>query len=281
MQLFRDPAETQQAALQARRRGQRIGLVPTMGNLHAGHRALMRRARGECDLLIVSIFVNPTQFGPNEDYERYPRTLDSDLEACRAERVDWVFAPDARDMYSEGAKAFVEIEDWGAKLCGKSRPTHFRGVTTVVAKLFNLCLPDLAVFGWKDAQQFLILRRMAESLCFPVKMVGEETVREADGLALSSRNQYLSAEERAQAPALSQALRAAKDAARAGQAKTGADLVRIARSWIEDRTQAKIDYIEAVSMATLEPILDIEPDNTLLALAAWFGQTRLIDNVRL
>ncbi|MCX7016902.1 MAG: pantoate--beta-alanine ligase [Candidatus Sumerlaeota bacterium] len=281
MDIVSDPAVMQRAALEARRLGRRIALVPTMGNLHEGHLALIREARRRADLLAVSIFVNPTQFGPNEDLGRYPRTPEADLAACRREGVDWVFTPSAESMYGIQAAVWVEVEGLGKKLCGRSRPIHFRGVATVVLKLFNVCQPHVAVFGWKDAQQFLLLRRMVEGLNVPVEMVGVETVREPDGLALSSRNRYLAPEERKQAVELSRALREAQAAAESGRATTGAELVEIVRKRIERVASARIDYVEAVSMRDLEPIGAIEPGATLLALAAFFGTTRLIDNARL
>jgi len=281
METFADPKAIQHRAIEARAMGKRLALVPTMGSLHAGHVALIREARGRADIATVSIFVNPTQFGPNEDFASYPRTPQADQAICRSEGVDWVFLPTPEAVYGGDFGVYVEVERWSQKLCGAFRPGHFRGVATVVLKLFNLCQPHVAVFGWKDAQQFLLLRRMVKALNAPVEMIGVETVREPDGLALSSRNQRLSPQERRQAPALAEALRLAQESAAEGAAQTGPELVEIVRRHIEERTTAQIDYVEAVSMRDLEPIGPILPGETLLALAVRFGSTRLIDNVRM
>ena len=281
MQVIQTIHEMQSFALEHRRQGKRLGLVPTMGNLHAGHRTLMREARPQCDLLVTSIFVNPTQFGPNEDYQRYPRTLEADCGACSAEGVDVVFAPSAEEMYRDDQDVVVEVKGWSEQLCGASRPGHFRGVTTVVLKLFMICQPDLAAFGWKDAQQFLILRRMVRALNIPVRMVGVETMREADGLAMSSRNQYLSAEERRQAPALYQALSKAWDRSKATPHVPAGEILEAIRAHLSANTSADIDYVQAVSMRTLQPLETIEADNTLIAAAIRFPSARLIDNIRI
>ncbi len=279
MIVIQNTKDMQEFALAQRAQGKRLALVATMGNLHEGHRTLMRQARAQCEVLVVSIFVNPTQFGPNEDFEKYPRTPESDLQACEAEGVDVVFAPGVDQMYGDDRGVAVEVEGWGNVLCGASRPGHFRGVATVVLKLFNICQPSAAFFGWKDAQQFLILRRMVRALNVPVEMIGVETVRESDGLAMSSRNGYLSAEERRQAPELYKALTRGNEMVAAGTTDA-AHIISAICSHIESNTQGKIDYVEAVSMDQLQPLQRIQLGNTLIALAVRFPSARLIDNIR-
>ncbi len=253
-------------------------LVPTMGALHEGHASLMRRARkiaGPKGRVAVSIFVNPAQFGPGEDFSRYPRTFASDCRLCEAAGVDVVFHPEADEMYPEAFSTYVDEARVSVGLCGRSRPGHFRGVCTVVLKLFNLLGPDAAVFGEKDYQQSAVIRRMVRDLNVPVKIVTAPTVREADGLALSSRNAYLSAEERAQAPAIRRALLLARDSPSAREG----ELARLVRREIAKAPLAKIDYVEVLDADTLE-----KPGATtrelLIACAVYFGKTRLIDNVR-
>lgn len=257
-------------------------LVPTMGALHAGHAELLRKARalaGRNGTLMVSIFVNPIQFGPNEDLNSYPRPRTADLRLCKELGVDLVFAPTPEEMYAGNHSAFVDEQNLSAGLCGASRPGHFRGVCTVVAKLFNILQPQAAVFGEKDYQQLAIVRRMVRDLNFPIKIVGVPTVREPDGLALSSRNTYLSAEDRQAAPILRKALVQARESVQSGE--TSVDTVTSrARLLIEQETPAKIDYIEIVHAETLEKLTRIESP-AVMALAAFFGRTRLIDNIRL
>lgn len=277
MDVYDDPKAMQEAALAA---NATIALVPTMGNLHRGHQALIREGRRRGEILAVSIFVNPTQFGPNEDFKDYARTPEEDLRVCREAGVDWVFAPPAGKMYEEGSGVWIDVEELSGNLCGVSRAGHFRGVATVVLKLFNICHPNSAVFGWKDAQQFVLLRRMVAALNVPVEMVGVETVREDDGLAMSSRNRYLSLDERAEAPELFRALGLGRDAAMRDSGLRGEDLCAIVRRHIEENTSARIEYVSAVSMDDLEPVERIVSGNTLVALAAHLGRTRLIDNVR-
>ena len=280
-ELIREPAEIQQRMMALKRQGKSVCLVPTMGALHEGHRALIREGRRQAGILVVSIFVNPKQFGPNEDLSRYPRTFDADMRMCEDEKADFVFFPNSGAMYPEDHSTWVQVENLGAELCGRTRPAHFRGVTTVCAKLFLLTGADKAVFGWKDAQQQLIIRRMARDLNVPIEIVGVETVREADGLALSSRNAYLLAEERAEAPVLHRALQAARNRI-LEENETDAALIRHGiAGQIEKESRARIDYVEVVSMDKVEPIRVIEPGNTLIAVAAWWGSTRLIDNIRL
>ncbi len=257
-----------------------VALVPTMGALHAGHLALIsqaRRAVGAKGLVAVSIFVNPLQFGPAEDLSRYPRPLRRDLALCRTNGVDLVFHPGAEDMYAAGQSIAVSETLLSAGLCGHSRPGHFSGVCTVVAKLFNLVRPEVAVFGRKDYQQLAIIRRMVRDLNFPVRIVPAETVREPDGLAMSSRNMYLPPDERAQAPVLRRALLLAAEKVKAGERDAG----RLRDAVIETLAGAplaQVDYAEIVDEETLQPVRRIEQP-TLIALAVFFGRTRLIDNL--
>jgi pantoate--beta-alanine ligase len=249
-----------------------------MGALHAGHVSLMRKARklaGPKGTVVASIFVNPAQFGPNEDFSRYPRRFAQDCRLCREAGVDLVFHPEADEMYASGYSTYVEEERVSRGLCGKTRPGHFRGVCTVVLKLFNIVSPDAAVFGEKDYQQVAVLRRMIRDLNVPVRIVPAPIVREADGLALSSRNAFLSAEERAQAPAIRRALLLARDAAYARPN----DLARLARREIAKARLSKVDYVEVLDAATLAPPGD-ETRELVIACAVYFGRTRLIDNVR-
>ena len=264
------------------RRGHRRVLVPTMGALHRGHGELIsiaRAAAGKDGEVAVSIFVNPLQFAPGGDYEKYPRPEGDDDEFCRKAGVDVLFRPSVQEMYAPDFSISVEETSLANTLCGRSRPGHFRGVCTVVAKLFNLLSPDAAVFGEKDFQQLAIIRRMVRDLHFPVEIIGAPTVREADGLACSSRNQYLNETERAQAPVLQRALREARCLAAAGTS-SASELLESARRMIAAAPLARIDYLEIVNSETLQPVAEAERDS-LIAVAAFFGQTRLIDNLRL
>lgn len=267
------------AELRAQRRPAptRRVLVPTMGALHAGHLSLIRLARksaGAKGEVAVSIFVNPLQFEPGSDFSRYPRPESADEKLCREEDVDLIFRPAPNEMYFEDRSTFVEETTLSERLCGGSRPGHFRGVCTVVTKLFHLLEPDAAVFGEKDFQQLAIIRRMVRDLDFPIEILAAPTVREADGLALSSRNQYLTPEERAQAPIIRQALLEAAQAE-----ETGADkLATTVRERIESAPLARVDYVEIVDAEDLQPRLTIDP-RSLLAVAVFFGKTRLIDNI--
>ena len=257
-------------------------LVPTMGALHRGHAALIDRARalaGPQGTVVVSIFVNPTQFGPKEDFSRYPRPFAADRKLCAAHGVDVIFHPTAGQMYPEGFSTFVEESTVSSLLCGASRPGHFRGVCTVVLKLFQIIQPQIAVFGLKDFQQCAVIRRMVRDLDVPVRIVAVETVREPDGLALSSRNQYLSPEERRQAPILRAALLAARTAWRDGE-KNAARLRRLIVKKIATAPLARVDYVEIADADTLQPIQEADR-HTVMALAVFFGRTRLIDNLRL
>lgn len=263
----------------ARGSGRRIGFVPTMGALHAGHARLIEIARRESDFVVVSIFVNPTQFGPNEDLAKYPRTLDADRELSARVGADVIFAPNAAEMYPAGFRTSVEVQGLQDVLCGASRPGHFRGVCTVVLKLFNIVQPDLAFFGQKDAQQALIIRRMARDLDLPLEIRTVPTVREADGLALSSRNRYLSEEERRNAPVLYQSLQRAEQLIAAGERDPG-KIESAIRDRLDQIPNLRIDYVRAVNSETLEtPAALFGP--TLIALAVDLGSTRLIDNIQL
>ena len=265
----------QRIALDRRGKGS-VGLVPTMGYLHAGHLQLVRAARKQSDYVVVSIFVNPIQFGPKEDFRRYPRDFARDRRLLQSAGVDVVFYPRVRDMYPEGFATFVEVERLGEGLCGKARPGHFRGVTTVVAKLLSVVLPDVAVFGAKDAQQAFVIRRMARDLGFHTRVIILPTVRERDGLAMSSRNVYLSPEQRAEAPALHRSLVLAQNLIRRGERR--AAIVKAAmRRLIQRESGGRIDYVEMVDTDELRPVKTIEGE-TLVALAVFFGKTRLIDN---
>ena len=280
MEIIHDPAEYQQRALEWRAQGRSHAVVPTMGALHAGHFHLIETARAHADRVSVTLFVNPKQFGANEDLGKYPRTFEADAEGCRARGVDALFAPAPGAMYPAGFQTHVAVEGLTAPLCGAARPGHFQGVTTVVMKLFMLAQPTAAFFGWKDAQQFLVLRRMVRDLAVPVEMIGIETVREADGLALSSRNAYLTAEERVDAPLIYKGLSAAREAFESGERNAGM-LVGLIRGKIEQSPRFKIEYAEARSLETLELLDEAREGGTLIAVAARVGTTRLIDNIRL
>ena len=256
-----------------------IGFVPTMGYLHEGHLSLVRESKKRAGVTVVSIFVNPTQFGPNEDFKKYPRDLEKDSAYLGAADVDGLFYPDAAEIYPLGYRTYVEVEGLQDRLCGRSRPGHFRGVATVVLKLFDIVAPDYAFFGAKDAQQILIIKRMAADLDLDVEVVTCPLLREPDGLALSSRNAYLTPEERKAALALSTSLRWAERAVEAGE-RDAVRLVAGIRSILESEPLARIDYVEAVDPETLQPVAELR-GGVLVALAVIFGATRLIDNVRL
>ena len=267
------------AVLDAQRRGRTVGLVPTMGALHEGHLSLIRAARRECEVVAVTVFVNPTQFGPGEDYAAYPRPLEQDLDACRQEEADLVFAPDVETMYPTDSVTTVQVERLTTRLCGAHRPGHFAGVTTVVAKLFNILPADAAYFGEKDYQQLTVIRRMVRDLNMPIRIVGCPTIREQDGLALSSRNAYLSAAQRRQACSLSQALFAARQQVAQGE-RCVVTLVNQMRALIEAAGPCRIDYLEIVDPVTLAPLERIE-GGARACLAVRIGKCRLIDNLAL
>ncbi|HJZ87211.1 MAG TPA: pantoate--beta-alanine ligase [Polyangia bacterium] len=277
MQTISDPGTLARACAHLRASGRRIAFVPTMGFLHEGHLSLLREGRRRGDVLVLSIFVNPTQFAPHEDLARYPRDLEGDLLKAEACGVDLVFVPSAEAMYPPGAQTFVEVRELSRPLCGASRPGHFTGVATVVAKLFNLVRPQVALFGQKDYQQLLVIRQMASDLDFPVEIVGRPIVREPDGLALSSRNAYLSTDERRRALCLSQGLGAARARFEGGE-RDPARLVAAARAVIEQGA-TRIDYVELLQADTLAAPERVDPGTrVVLAVGAFFGSTRLIDN---
>ena len=280
MQIVTTAAGLQQAALQLRAEGRRIGFVPTMGNLHEGHLSLIRIARQRADIVVVSVFVNPTQFGPSEDFTAYPRTFEADRALCEQEGVDLLFFPSVAEMYPDGASVSLVETALSRTRCGASRPGHFDGVCTVVAKLFNLALPHLAVFGEKDAQQLRVIRRMVRDLRFPVEIVPGPTCREPDGLARSSRNQYLTPAQRPQAAVLRRALDEAERLFVNGE-RNPALLTAAMRAVLARAPDARIDYVSIVDDETLQPLSGPILRPALVALAVWIGQPRLIDNTLL
>jgi pantoate--beta-alanine ligase len=279
VKICRTINEMRAACRAARQEQPRLGFVPTMGALHAGHISLVRAARRQCDVVAVSIFVNPTQFGPKEDFSKYPRTFERDRELLEAEGVAILFAPSDQEMYPAGATTFVTVEGLSEKLCGRSRPGHFRGVTTVVAKLFNIVAPNLAFFGQKDAAQVAIIRRMVRDLHLDVEIVVCPIVREPDGLALSSRNAYLDPQQRQQATVLYRSLMRVQALADGGESKSDR-LIAAALEVFRQQPEVRLDYFEIVDRDTLEPVADTA-QGALVAVAAFVGTTRLIDNILL
>ena len=278
MKIIKTIKQVRQIIALQKKQGKRIGFVPTMGALHEGHLSLIRMAKKHSDFVVVSIFVNPTQFGPKEDYKKYPRNLKKDAALCQSAGADLIFSPSPEEIYPKGFSTYIDVEGLTQGLCGVSRPGHFRGVATVVAKLFNIVQPDAAVFGQKDAQQLAVIRRMTADLDLPVKIIGAPIVREGDGLAMSSRNAYLTLEERAEAPTLYRALLKAKALADSGQRTAGRIKGEIKKILYRDAPLAEIDYIEIVDNETLKPVKQIKK-NTLIALAVKLPNARLIDNL--
>ncbi|MGM0396325.1 MAG: pantoate--beta-alanine ligase [Bacillota bacterium] len=254
-----------------------IGLVPTMGYLHEGHLSLVEASKKENDVTVLTIFVNPTQFAPNEDLSKYPRNMERDLKLCSEAGVDFVFAPEVSELYPESFSTYVNVEGITSKLCGKSRPTHFRGVTTIMSKLFNILAPDRAYFGQKDAQQYFVIERMTADLNMDIRLEMCPIVREDDGLAISSRNIYLSPDERKQSLILSESLKLAEDLILSGQRNVDIVISEMRKN-IEKMNLANIDYIEIVQTKTLQPA-ELINGSILVALAVRFGNTRLIDNI--
>ncbi|PIS27138.1 MAG: pantoate--beta-alanine ligase [Candidatus Marinimicrobia bacterium CG08_land_8_20_14_0_20_45_22] len=277
MRVVSSIPETREILREIRLAGKSVGLVPTMGYLHEGHLSLVDEAKKRCNFIVMSIFVNPTQFGPNEDLDKYPRDFERDEKLAQQRGVDLIFYPNVAEMYPKPYFTYVMTEQLSKTLCGASRPIHFRGVTTIVSKLFNIVQPDIAVFGQKDAQQAIIIRRMVDDLNFPVQVVVAPIVREADGLAMSSRNVYLSPEERQQAPIIFRALKSAKELVLNGN-RDALAVAELIRRTIGESRLAEIEYIEIVNSITLENVQNIESGN-FVAVAVRFGKTRLIDNL--
>ncbi|MCD6497340.1 MAG: pantoate--beta-alanine ligase [Deltaproteobacteria bacterium] len=279
MRVVESSAEMRSLSSDLKRHSKTIGFVPTMGFLHEGHMSLMRRAHAMADVTVVSIFVNPTQFGPNEDLDQYPRDLSGDLERAASCGVEIAYVPDVEAMYPEGFQTYVSVTDLSLPLCGASRPGHFRGVATVVAKLFNVVRPDVAVFGRKDYQQLKVIERMVRDLDMGIQIEAGPIVRETDGLAMSSRNSYLSGDERRQATCLVRGMRQAQSLFEKGE-RSADRLVATARSVIDVEPDAKVDYVEVRDAETLAALTTVG-DRAVMALAVFVGTTRLIDNVLL
>ena len=277
MQIVTTIAEARAAIAALRAQNKSVGLVPTMGALHTGHLSLVQAARAQCDAIVATIFVNPTQFGPNEDFSKYPRTFEADCELLRAENVDILFAPEAAEIYPEGATTFVSVEGIENRLDGETRPGHFRGVATVVAKLFHIAAPSKAFFGQKDAAQVAILRRMVRDLHFDLEIVVCPIVREPDGLAMSSRNRYLNEDQRQSATVLYRTLTAMQERIEEGEVASS-ELIDAGLSVLAEEPDAQLEYLRVVDPDTLEDLPDVE-SGALLAAAARFGSARLIDNV--
>ena len=280
MEVVHTIPELRAAVARARQAGKSVGFVPTMGCLHEGHLSLIRRAKQEASFVVVSIFVNPTQFGPNEDFSKYPRTFEDDRRGSETAGADLIFSPVTADFYPAGASTWVDVEGLSAGLCGEFRPGHFRGVATVVAMLFNAVQADVAVFGRKDLQQLAVIRRMVRDLHFPVRILAHETVREPNGVAMSSRNRYLSAEQLTQATAIPSAMEAAKALARTG-VTDASRLQAAAHAVLAAQPALKPQYCEIVDLETLAPVASTAGKSCAIAIACHLGATRLIDNADL
>ena len=280
MQIIHSIDEMQTLSENLRKQGKSIGFVPTMGFLHEGHLSLVDLLIGRTDKIILSIFVNPTQFSEGEDLENYPHDLERDLKLCQERKVDIVFIPERKEMYSVHHSTLIEEENLSKGLCGSSRPTHFQGVTTVCAKLFNICKPNIVVLGQKDAQQVVVLKRMIKDLNFSIEVIVGDIFRENDGLAMSSRNSYLSSEQREDALLLNRSLLAGRDL----QSRGICNIDQIKEEVIATLRQGKsimLDYVEVVDRETMEPMKEIKPNQTMIVLAAWIDKIRLIDNLNL
>lgn len=278
MQKITSVSEMQALANDLRAQGKKIGLVPTMGALHDGHLSLIKLAREQADVVIVSVFVNPTQFGPSEDFNKYPRDLDRDMELCEKNGADIVFAPSNEEMYPKGYSTYVTEERVAKPLEGMSRPTHFRGVTTVIAKLVNIARPTFAVFGQKDAQQVAVLRKMAADLNMQLEIVIAPTVREEGGLAMSSRNRYLTNTQRQESLAISATLTLAKDMVAKGERRIDRLVAEVTHT-LGERRRIRVIYVSIVDRDTMEAMREVVPGRSLLAIAVWVDEVRLIDNV--
>jgi pantoate--beta-alanine ligase len=279
IKLIKEPSLLQEEANRLLGAGNTIAFVPTMGYFHEGHLSLMREGRRHAEALIISIFVNPTQFAPREDFQAYPRDLNRDVDLAESVGVDVIFAPEADRMYQEGYQTYVELEALATRLCGASRPGHFRGVATVVTKLFNIVKPHVALFGQKDYQQLTIIRRLVQDLNLAIRIIGVPTVREADGLAMSSRNNYLSPDERGSAVSLYQSIQLARERVRQG-VREAEQLIAEASGLIQSHPHTRIDYVTLCDPETLEGVQRVDRPS-LMALAVWVGRTRLIDNALL
>ncbi len=278
MEVIRSATEMQARAMALKKEGKSIGVVPTMGSLHAGHLSLVDLIKEQCDVLLLSIYVNPTQFGVGEDFEKYPRDLDKDLAMCESRGVDLVFAPESTEIYQADASTFVIEESVGKGLCGNARPNHFRGVATVCAKLFNLCQPDKVALGQKDAQQVVVLKRMIRDLHFPIEVVVGPILREPDGLAMSSRNAYLEPKQRENALLIFKSLEAARKVVEE-KGSNNVDRVKAeAMNVLTSGRFLRVNYVEVVNRETMRPETEVVAGRSLLAVAVWVDQVRLIDN---
>ena len=279
MEVIRSATEMQARAMALKKEGKSIGFVPTMGSLHAGHLSLVDLIKEQCDVLLLSIYVNPTQFGVGEDFEKYPRDLDKDLAMCESRGVDLVFAPESSEIYQADASTFVIEESVGKGLCGNARPNHFRGVATVCAKLFNLCQPDKVALGQKDAQQVVVLKRMIRDLHFPIEVVVGPILREPDGLAMSSRNAYLEPKQRENALLIFKSLEAARKVVEE-KGSNNVDRVKAeAMNVLTSGRFLRVNYVEVVNRETMRPETEVLAGRSLLAVAVWVDQVRLIDNL--
>jgi pantoate--beta-alanine ligase len=279
MEVIRSATEMQARAMALKKEGKSIGFVPTMGSLHAGHLSLVDLIKEQCDVLLLSIYVNPTQFGVGEDFEKYPRDLDKDLAMCESRGVDLVFAPESTEIYQADASTFVIEESVGKGLCGNARPNHFRGVATVCAKLFNLCQPDKVALGQKDAQQVVVLKRMIRDLHFPIEVVVGPILREPDGLAMSSRNAYLEPKQRENALLIFKSLEAARKVVEE-KGSNNVDRVKAeAMNVLTSGRFLRVNYVEVVNRETMRPETEVVAGRSLLAVAVWVDQVRLIDNL--
>ena len=278
MEVIRSATEMQARAMALKKEGKSIGFVPTMGSLHAGHLSLVDLIKEQCDVLLLSIYVNPTQFGVGEDFEKYPRDLDKDLAMCESRGVDLVFAPESTEIYQADASTFVIEESVGKGLCGNARPNHFRGVATVCAKLFNLCQPDKVALGQKDAQQVVVLKRMIRDLHFPIEVVVGPILREPDGLAMSSRNAYLEPKQREDALLIFKSLEAARKVVEE-KGSNNVDRVKAeAMNVLTSGRFLRVNYVEVVNRETMRPETEVVAGRSLLAVAVWVDHVRLIDN---
>jgi pantoate--beta-alanine ligase len=278
MQVIRSVKEMKTRSMDLRRDGKTIGFVPTMGFLHEGHLSLVDLIRKDCDILLLSIYVNPTQFGVGEDFDKYPRDTERDLELCRSRGVDLVFIPESSEIYAGNASTYVVEEEVGMGMCGNARPNHFRGVATVCAKLFNLCQPNYVVLGQKDAQQVVVLKRMIRDLHFPIDVVVGPILREADGLAMSSRNKYLQSKQREEALLVYQSIQAAQKVV---EEKGSSNVDRVKAEVLNVLKQGRllrVNYVDVVDRETMRPEKEIVQGRSLLAVAVWVDQVRLIDN---